>query len=53
MFDEALQAYSINSTVFKAGRNADAASPLSGGWARHVVAPGPGNGNTATATQQP
>ncbi len=32
MFNEALQAYNINSAIFKVGRNADAASPLIGGW---------------------
>ena len=30
VFDEALQAYNINSAIFKVGRNADAASPLTG-----------------------
>lgn len=35
MFNEALQAYNINSAIFKVGRNADVASPLigaCGGW---------------------
>ena len=30
VFDKALQAYNINSAIFKVGRNADAASPLTG-----------------------
>lgn len=30
VFNEALQAYNINSAIFKVGRNADVASPLIG-----------------------